>query len=121
MNVGIERLIIFSVFSILFVHTLACVWIFLAVLLTEDSSEDASGGSKSWVGYFNLDFENQLDLYVVANYFTLTTITTVGYGDFFPTNVPERIFAMITMVIGVVAFSIATGSFSSIISQADSK
>ena len=31
LNVAKERLLIFAVFSLLFVHTISCIWIFLAM------------------------------------------------------------------------------------------
>ena len=50
----------------------------------------------------------------------ITTGTTVGYGDITPVNRIERIFCMVNMVIGVLAFTFASGSLSSIIANADS-
>ena len=54
-------------------------------------------------------------------YFTVTTIMTVGYGDITPDSVSEKIITVMLMLIGVVLFSYATGSISSIISSADSE
>jgi len=58
---------------------------------------------------------------VVALYFTVTTIVTVGYGDIAAHNSLERFFCMVLMLIGVVAFSFATGAISSIIASYDIK
>ncbi len=46
---------------------------------------------------------------------------TVGYGDITPDSVSEKIITVMLMLIGVVLFSYATGSISSIISSADSE
>lgn len=54
-------------------------------------------------------------MYTIGLYWTITTITTVGYGDISATNTHERIVASIIMIIGVIAFSFAIGSLSSII------
>jgi hypothetical protein len=48
-------------------------------------------------------------------YFTITTIATVGYGDISGKNTTERLVAIIIMILGVVSFSYATGSLSSIL------
>ena len=48
-------------------------------------------------------------------YFTVTTITTVGYGDIYATETAERMLGILTMLIGVIAFSFSTGSLSSIV------
>lgn len=53
-------------------------------------------------------------------YFMLTTVTTVGFGDITPANNLERTFCGINMILGVVAFSFASGSLSSIMANMDS-
>ena len=58
---------------------------------------------------------------MVSFYWTITTITTVGYGDISAVNIVERIFCSCLMVIGVISFSFANGSLSSILMTYDSK
>lgn len=52
-------------------------------------------------------------------YFTVTTITTVGYGDIGGNTNVEKIFCILIMVIGVVSFSFASGTLASIIQNYD--
>ena len=52
-------------------------------------------------------------------YWTITTITTVGYGDIDITNSVERLFCAMIMLIGVISFSYANGSLSSILTTYD--
>ena len=59
------------------------------------------------------------EIYTVSLYWTITTITTVGYGDISGTNNYERMFASFVMVVGVILFSIANGALASIISSLD--
>ncbi len=54
-------------------------------------------------------------------YFTVTTITTVGYGDISATNGLERFFSVVIMIIGVISFSFASGSLASILQNYDSQ
>jgi VIT1/CCC1 family predicted Fe2+/Mn2+ transporter len=62
-----------------------------------------------------LDFkDNKSVLYEISLYWTITTITTVGYGDISGNNQLERIFCMFVMIIGVAAFTFANGSLASI-------
>jgi voltage-gated potassium channel Kch len=62
---------------------------------------------------------NEFELYITSYYFTVTTIMTVGYGDITAQSLGEKLLAILLMLIGVVAFSFATGSISSIIANAD--
>ncbi|SDJ60976.1 zinc ribbon domain-containing protein [Aliiruegeria lutimaris] len=52
----------------------------------------SGGGPKDFEGYVN------------ALYYTVTTLTTTGYGDFTPTSVGGKLFAVGIMVIGVSLF-----------------
>lgn len=55
----------------------------------------------------------------MAIYWTITTITTVGYGDINGNNTFEMLFCCLIMIFGVVGFSFVTGSMSSILSNID--
>lgn len=112
LNVAKERLLIFCIFSILFVHTISCVWIYLGKLNEVD---------ESWIKQFDFTDVGNFKMYTIGLYWTITTITTVGYGDISATNTAERIVACVIMIIGVIAFSFSTGSLSSIIQNVDSR
>lgn len=56
---------------------------------------------------------------MLSFYWTITTITTVGYGDISGTNTIERIFCSIIMLVGVISFGFANGTLASIISNSD--
>jgi hypothetical protein len=58
-------------------------------------------------------------LYAISFYWTITTITTVGYGDISGTNSIEMIFCSFVMVIGVISFTFANGALASIMSNYD--
>jgi hypothetical protein len=53
---------------------------------------------------------------ITASYFSITTLSTVGYGDLFPISISEKIVGMIIMLIGVAFFSFIMSSFIDIIS-----
>lgn len=61
------------------------------------------------------------DMYTVSLYWVVQTIATVGYGDVALVNTNERCFAFIIMIIGVLAFSFASGALTSILMDNDFK
>lgn len=52
---------------------------------------------------------------VYSVYFILTTLSTVGYGDFFPITILEKIVGSLIMFCGVTFFSIIMNEFIGII------
>ena len=68
------------------------------------------------VGSFSIIYFENGDLAEVGNaiWWTIVTITTVGYGDYSPSSMPGRILAVIIMFSGIGLISVLTGSISSI-------
>jgi hypothetical protein len=60
-----------------------------------------------------------VELYFTSYYFTVTTITTVGYGDIHGNSSIERIICFFLHLIGVLTYSFASGSLTSIIANYD--
>ena len=58
-------------------------------------------------------------LYFVSFYYTITTITTVGYGDMVGTNTLERLVSIVNEVVGVIVFSIIVSKLANITSLND--
>lgn len=109
---GVERLIFFGLFLIMFVHVFGCLFIMLSALeigfsnsLWIDKCSPADFGKKSYNG----------ELYVCSIYYIFTTVCTVGYGDVTPSTSIERIFAMFIMLFGVIGFTFVSGSLASIL------
>ena len=50
-------------------------------------------------------------------YYTITTITTVGYGDYSASTFAEQIVACILMFIGVIGFGVASSSLTNVLMQ----
>ena len=109
---GYERLTFFCLVFFILCHICACLWIIVATM-TDPKYKG------TWVAASDASKLSNPDLYVLSLYWTVTSITTVGYGDISGTNTIERIFCAIVMVIGVIAFSFANGALTSIISASD--
>ena len=114
-GVGMQRLIFFFFMFIVFTHICACLWIMAAGF--NDSKDDPFSGT--WMdNEVNGKKYNELSVseqYITSAYYTITTITTVGYGDISGVTVIEKCFCIVTMIIGVISFSFASGSLASII------
>ena len=52
---------------------------------------------------------------ILSTYFTLTTLSTVGFGDYAPRSDPERMFGAFVLMFGVAIFSKFLGDFIGII------
>ena len=50
-------------------------------------------------------------------YFAFTTLSTVGFGDFYPQSDSERLFACVILVFGVAIFSYIMGNFIEILTE----
>ena len=48
---------------------------------------------------------------MIVTYFSFTTLSTVGFGDFHPYSDAERIIGSIILIFGVAIFSYIMGSF----------
>jgi voltage-gated potassium channel len=74
----------------------------------------------TWVTRLNLidnsNFEVNINLkknYILSFYWCLTTITTVGYGDRFPTTTEGRFLAVGLMIMGISLMGVITASVAS--------
>lgn len=52
-------------------------------------------------------------------YYTVTTVTTVGYGDISATNTLEQVFCIVIMIMGVIGFTLATSTLTQLLSEYD--
>ena len=59
--------------------------------------------------------------YITSFYFVVTTMTTVGYGDYSAHTLIEQIYVVFLMMAGVFVFSIVTGSLASILASMDNE
>jgi len=110
-SIGLERLFFFMLIFMVLTHVVSCIWIITANF--SDYSPD------TWVVRYGYENLSNYDLYICAFYFTITTITTVGFGDISGYTIAEKILCIVIMIFGVISFSFATGSLSSLISNLD--
>ena len=112
---GFERLSFFFLILLLLCHFVCCLWIFVA-----RNFQDETQDSDTWIKAGGYEEYSIFDLYVTSYYFTVTTITTVGYGDISGNSSIERVICFFLHLIGVLTYSFASGSLTSIIANYDS-
>nr|XP_043623583.1 potassium channel AKT2/3 [Erigeron canadensis] len=88
--------------TLFLVHCAGCIYYLLAVLYPHEG--------RTWIGSINPNFR-EADLYILyisAIYWSITTMTTVGYGDLHAENAAEMVFIIFYMLfnLGLTAYII---------------
>lgn len=98
-------------------HFISCIWIFIAKQFNkkDESNPDAT----NWIEAGGFEEFEMWQLYISSFYFSVTTITTVGYGDISGTNTTEYWMCFFLHLIGVLSYSFAAGSLTMIIQNYD--
>jgi hypothetical protein len=109
-GVGMQRLIVFGILFVIITHIVACLWI-----ITASFANNAEG---TWMEGDIYEMGSS-EKYLTSIYFTVTTITTVGYGDVSISTKMEKVFCVTMMLFGVITFSYASGSLASILQSYD--
>ena len=65
------------------------------------------------LAYYVVEYGHSVHSYLDALWFTIVTITTVGYGDIVPETVAGKALTMALMLIGIILWSITIAVFSS--------
>jgi len=97
-NQSLVRLVFFAFWVLLFSHWIACGWI-----LMEGVNAKLAPVEK----------------YVDAIYWSVTTLTTVGYGDLTPDNMQQKIYTMLVMFLGVGLYGYVIGNVSTLLANTD--
>ena len=108
---------IFRLFIIAFIITYfsGCVWYYIIETYKDEETKN------SFYYKNNLDKQDNTSKLIISCYFALTTLATVGYGDYYPITDIEIMTAVSLMLCGVAFFSYIMGSFIEIISNYQKK
>lgn len=107
----IFRLVVIAFFITYFI---GCFWYMISDNLNTDYDVEKR---MTFVTFFNLEDEDNWRKLIISCYYTLTTLATVGYGDYYPVSDMERMLAVFLMLCGVAFFSYIMGSFIEIIAN----
>ncbi|CAG9585592.1 unnamed protein product [Danaus chrysippus] len=102
-------------------HWLACIWFIIA------EKEIQHHRNESWdLGWINNLAErlkvpimniSHSESYVTALYFTCSSLTSVGFGNVSANTLPEKIFSILTMLVGALMHAVVFGNVTAIIQR----
>ena len=92
---------------IIFTYFLGTFWYLLSIEQT--MPED---GDTWYTTFIEGNYDQPSDQLIVSLYYSLTMLSTVGYGDLFPISNLEMIVGVICMWMGVASFSVIMDQFS---------
>ena len=99
-------MMIYTFFILFALNYAGCLYIFIA-----------RNCYPNWILKTNLETSSFMDIYICSIYILIMAITTVGYGDITCYSFHERIFQLILLVVGIMAYSWAVSSFSNYIKK----
>ncbi|KAL4505473.1 hypothetical protein ABPG72_002535 [Tetrahymena utriculariae] len=100
----IFQLIQLELLVILIAHILSCIYLRIGL-------QSFQTGQNSWISHFQLDRYSVDQLYLQTFYYMIITMTTIGYGDYYPTTPSEKVFIT---VVALIATNVCAFSFSQI-------
>ena len=86
---------------IICIHTVSNIFIFIG-----------RNEYPNWIIYYGYDSYSYLKLYLTAIYYTIETLTTVGYGDLTCITPKEKLFGLFMEIVGIFAYSWAISHIS---------
>jgi hypothetical protein len=111
LNTGMVRISRLLYLIVIMSHLVACVWFFSSY--AENLQKD------SWVVREQLDNKPIEQQYIKSIYWSVTSMTTVGFGDIVPKRNVEYIISIVVMFLGASAYALVIGNIASLISYID--
>ncbi|KAL4449614.1 hypothetical protein ABPG74_007437 [Tetrahymena malaccensis] len=92
-------------------HVVSLAWYYLGIY------EIQNGYTVSWLQKYNFDTLGYLEKYIYSLYWSITTMTTVGYGDISATNYVEAAFISLAMILFSCVFAYSVNNIGFILQE----
>ena len=92
------------------INLTTCIFIFLG-----------ANSYPNWMTKINIQDEPFLSIYLIALYFIIVTVTTVGYGDIAGNSISEIIFQILLLIVGTISYSFIISYISNYIVKSNQK
>ena len=103
------------IFIFFFVHWLSCIFFMISNLEIAENHK-----AKTWITLLNQgDANSAINAYISAASWSLTTVSTTGYGDIYPLTNNEKIFGIFALMISCGIFSYIVGILSTLFDKND--
>ena len=93
-------------------YVLGCIWYLICLFVFKKRFNIGYPKTKTFYTEYKLYNKSPIKKLMLCCYFVLTGLTTVGYGDYYPSNEYEKMFGIIIMFLGVAIFSYVMSEFS---------
>ena len=103
-NPAFMRLFMLVFWILVAAHLVACGWIYI-------------GGAGKYTS--SGDYISNGAVYLEAFYWTITTLTTIGYGDITPESPIQFIYVIIVMLMGAATYGFIIGNIANLIANLD--
>lgn len=112
-NLALVRLCGFLLIVFFLLHISACIWHFVARF--EDNEPE------TWITKAGLTDKSDSQRYLASLYFSITILTTVGYGDIKAITYQEKIFTVLWLFFGVGLYSFFISSINSLLTASSTR
>jgi len=111
-NVGVIKIIKLFVTLIFACHFNSCIWIYIADVESRENW-------MSLLPYLDIYDDNYMPEYLAGFYWSVQTMTTVGYGDVLPNSQSEMLYVCASMIVGGAYFGYMIALMSALVSKED--
>ena len=81
------------------------------ILICKIEHKYMEGEGDNFIKSFGLEDYSPINIGILSTYFMFTTLSAVGFGDFYPRNDLERIIICFVFIIGIRVFGFILGVF----------